>query len=115
MQGAADVFRRIPGLVCVYQIVRLQQNLIVRAVHTVRSVMVAHKIRHPVNERLGIAALPQKVRRQSLSLRLLVLAVGIAVFFPAQGAGDVVKEGGGLQNVACVSSSSPSHWPMVLV
>ena len=85
-------------LVGVDQIVRLQQDLVVRAVHPLGRVVVAHQIDHPVPRRLGEAGVPEEFLRQNYTLPLLVLAVGIAVFLPAEGTGDVMDQGRGLQN-----------------
>ena len=58
--------------------------------------VVAHQISHPVHLLRRQARIRQKAPYQGAALFLLPLAVCIAVFFPAQGAGDVMGDGGGL-------------------
>ena len=94
---AADNFRRICAFFCVHQKICFQQNLIVRAVHTVVGVMMSHQIDHPIHHGLGQTAVLQKVCRQNGAFSFLIGPVGAAVFFPAEGAGDVVDNGGGFQ------------------
>ena len=57
----------------------------------------AHQIGYPLHLLPGQARVRQEAAHQGTALFLLPLAVGVAVFFPAQGAGNVMGDGGNLQ------------------
>ena len=91
------VFRAVAAFGGVYDVVRLDKDLVVDAVNIRVGMVMAHQISHPVHLIPGQARIRQKAPYQGAALFLLSLAVGIAVFFPAQGAGDVMGDGGDLQ------------------
>ena len=55
-----------------------------------------HQIGDPLNLLRRQAGVGQKCPDQRNALLLLIFSVGIAVLFPAQRAGDVMGDGGGL-------------------
>ena len=59
----------------------------------------AHQPSDAVHGGLGEAAVREEVPDQGGTLQLLILSVCIAVLLPAEGAGDVVDNGGDFQNI----------------
>ena len=96
-QEVLPVFRAVAAFGGVYDVVRLDQNLIIDAVNIRVGMVVAHQISHPVHLLRRQTRIRQKAPYQGAALFLLSLAVSIAVFFPAQGAGDVIGDCGDLQ------------------
>ena len=90
--GAADVLRGAVPLVGVDQVVRLQQDLVVRPVHVRAGMVVGEQKDHPPHRLLRQVKFRQEGQQQPLDLRLLMPAVRIAILPAAEGAGDVVED-----------------------
>ena len=89
---------RVVTFACVDEKIRLQQDLMVGSVNVCVGVVMGDQPR----DALHIAARDGQVRKEGLrqrrALQFLMLAVRVAVFFPAERAGDVVDERGQLQH-----------------
>ena len=72
-----------------------------------RSVVVADEIGHARDLRVRQAAVREKRRRHGRALLFLPLAVGIAVFLTAERAGDIVCDGGNLEDPLCPGGQPP--------
>ena len=98
---AEVAYRRSPhvALVGVDEEVRLKEDLIVAPVHIVIRMVVADEVdealRHPRRE----VDVLEELLRQRAALRLLMIAVRIAVFFTTEWAGDVVQDRGDLHGL----------------
>ena len=96
----ADVRCRQAAFLGVDQMIRFDQSLVVDAVNRARRVVVRHQPDNALG-RIGWDIGPfKKCPGQRRALLLLVFAVGVAVFFAAQRAGDVMNDGGKLERVA---------------
>ena len=60
--------------------------------------MVAHQPGDTVHRVLREAAICQEAPDQGGAFLLLILSIGVSVFLPAEGAGDIVDDGGNLQD-----------------
>ena len=65
--------------------------------------VMADQIRNTVHLRRGQASIMQKFPNQGPAFEFLMLAVSIAVFFPAERAGNIMRDGGDFQYVLCLS------------
>ena len=90
-------------LVRVDEIVCLQQDLVVDAADVRIGMVVRGQPRNAVHVRTRSGQLCEKRLYQRRAFQLLMLAVGVAVFLPAQRAGDVVDHRGKLQLLLRVS------------
>ena len=96
-QEVLPVFRAVAAFGGVYDVIRFDENLVVDTVNIRVGMVMAHQIGYPLHLIPGQARVRQEAAHQGTALFLLPLAVGVAVFFPAQGAGDVMGDGGDLQ------------------
>ena len=94
-----DIFSGIAGLVRIYQIIRLQKDLIIQAVHALVGVMMAHQIRDPGNLHSRQPCICKKAFRQRRAFCFLIFPVGVAVFVPAQRAGNIMDDGRNLRDL----------------
>ena len=98
LQCVFHVFSGVLAFIGVDKIVRLNQNLIVQAVDALEGVMMAHQPGDPVHGVLREASICQEAPDQGGAFLLLILSISVSVFLPAEGTGDIVDDGGNLQN-----------------
>ena len=110
----ADILLRIMRFIRIYQIIRLDENLVIHPVHIRQGMMMPYQIDNAFRHILQQATVRQKLPRQNSPLLLLVFSVGIPVFFSAQRAGDVVEDRRDLYDpfISCLLLSSPFHAPL---
>ena len=94
--GAVGLFRGVD------KVIRLDQNLVIHAVDPRQGVMMAYQIGDPLHLRFGHAGIGQKGPDDGWSFFFLQFSVGTAVFFSAEGTGNVVDDGGRLQQILSV-------------
>ena len=98
----ADIRFRQAAFLGVDQIIRFDQNLVVDAVNRAKRVVVRHQPDDAL-DRIGWDIGPfKKCPGQRRALLLLVFAVGAAVFFAAQRAGDIMNDGCRLEEILSI-------------
>ena len=80
----------------VYETIGFQQNLLSRPADNLQRMMMPGEKGHLLGKLIRVPRLPQESLRKNLSFRLLACAPGAAVVFPAEGAGDIMQNSGGL-------------------
>ncbi len=91
-------FRKIAFL-GVYEIVGLNQDLVVRALNRAKRVVVRDQPDDALELFGGNVGTGKKLPRERRAFKLLIAAVGVSVFFAAQGAGNIMDDGGKLQRL----------------
>lgn len=97
----------------VYDVVGFDQNLIIHSFNISKGVMVAHQISHAADLFGGHSRIGKKLCYQGCAFDFLIFSIGISIFFTTERAGDVMGDGGNLQNKLCLWID-PSSSPMVL-
>ena len=96
------IFFAVSILRSVYDVVGFDQNLIIHSFNISKGVMVAHQISHAADLFGGHSRIGKKLCYQGCAFDFLIFSIGISIFFTTERAGDVMGDGGNLQNKLCL-------------